>query len=171
MWRPQTFYPSPHVEFAVKALVALVLALLLSGCAGSTPNEPGPTTQEPPARPPPKQIFEQTGNDPTCTQVLNGERRFTFIVDEGYDRLEVSWHASGLGQVGYEIRGPNGRVIGLDPYNPGDQPCNHAHTGGHEEVPAVPGEYAVIVNATGVIGWHLLVNEVAANATGEPHHH
>lgn len=152
------------------SLAGLVLIVLLAGCA-SSPDVPGPTDgSDDPSSLRPRQVFEQEGNNPQCTDVLAGTREFSFDVDAGYNHIEVSWHASGLGNVGYEIRGPNGTVASVADYNPANQPCNHDHGAAPEAHPAPPGAYTIVVRNQGILGWHLQINElVGENATHEGH--
>jgi hypothetical protein len=153
-----------------RGLLLASFLLLAAGCTSMPPTS-GPTdgTDAMPSLPP-KQVFEHEGNNAQCTDVLTGTATFQFTVDPGYTHIEVSWHASGLGMVGYEIRGPNGTVSSAADRNPGDQPCNHAHSGDVEKDPVAPGTYDVTVRNQGILGWHLLVNEVANVSAGEHHH-
>jgi len=156
----------------VRVLAVLVLAVALSGCAAKTPTGEVPSSSPSPTHPVPKQILSQEGNNAQCTDVLKGEARVPFKVDEGYDTLEVTWHASGLGMVGYDILSPDGtKIQGVADSNPGNQPCNHLHEGGAVEVAITPGEYTAVVRNAGVLGWHLLVNEKVAGDPMAEHHH
>lgn len=150
------------------AVAPLVLLLTLAGCAGTDPrDEDAESTNPSPTAPAPRQLVEHQGNTDQCTEVLRDPVRIPFEVVSGYDRLEVSFHASGLGQVGYTLRGPGGVVVDeVADHNPGNQPCSHAHAGGSKEHAASPGAYEIEVRNVGILGWHLLVNERAsANAT------
>lgn len=156
------------------APVLLALTLLVAGCAG----RPGPerTTDEdeptPTPPPPPKELVSEVGNA-RCMEVLTGNRTFDFQVEDRYDRMEVSFHASGLGRVGYEVRGPNDTLVtDLPDYNPANQPCSHAHEGNITTFTATPGAYRATVRQLGLVGWHLQVNERASqNNTTAPGHH
>ncbi len=142
---------------------------LAAGCAdnGAT-DDPGPTDEPGPPVPPPKQVLEREGNNAQCSDVLTGAQTLPFTVESGYSLIEVSFHASGLGNVGYEIRDANGtRLVEEPPYNPTNQPCDHAHEGGFDTHAASSGEYTIVVQNQGIVGWHLIINQVATpgNAT------
>lgn len=152
------------------AIVALVLASALAGCSSDQggPEPTGSTSDF--RRPPPREVFSEQGNNAQCTEVLAGEQVYDFAVEEGYDTIEVQFHASGLGQVGYEITGPDGAVVADVPdSNPQSQPCTHGHSGLVESFPATPGAYQATVRNTGILGWIFVVNEVStARATPSP---
>jgi hypothetical protein len=116
-------------------------------------------------------VLAKQGNNNACTEVLRDAQRFPFKVDAGYSHIEVSWHASGHGFVGYEIKGPNGTVVDVPDANPGNTPCDHStHTGGTTNLYAVAaGDYEAIVRNTGILGWTLSINEVV-QPTDAAHH-
>lgn len=153
-------------------VTAAIVLLLLSGCtgrdAGDNPTDPGPTE---PIKPPPKQVLSKEGNA-ECAGVVKDPVTFDFVIEEQYHVLELAFHASGLGNVGLELRDSNGTVIHEIPdYNPGNQPCTHAHEGAADLLMNGPGAYEVTVRNTGIVAWHLIVNELAgdANATHAGH--
>lgn len=121
---------------------------------------------------PPKQLLSREGNNAQCTEVLSGEVRIPFTLEEGYDVLEVTWHATGLGNVGFDILAPDGaKLHGVPDSNPSSQPCNHLHEGGAQEVPAAPGDFVAVVRNVGILSWHLQINEKVAGEATPDHAH
>lgn len=153
-------------------LVALVAA---AGCLQSDAPAPGPSPSMAPLPPPVKQVLSLEGNNALCSEVLTNPTTAPFDLEDAYDQLEVTWHASGLGQVRYEIHSPDGSLVDSMPdTNPTNQPCTHAHEGGAKTLSGLkPGRYEATVYNTGILGWHLLVNEKSSqsNATGGEHPH
>lgn len=143
----------------------LVLLAAVSGCTQDPAPEPGPTPSPTPDPLAPVQLLEAQGNNDQCTNVLVDDATYAFTVPSGYHEIEVSFHASGLGQVGYEIRDANGTVVASrDDENPTNQPCTHAHSGASGRYTAPPGDYDVSVRNLGILGWHLVVTARAAEA-------
>lgn len=149
----------------------LVLSLSLAGCA-STATPTLPTSSVEATHLPTRELVAKEGNDMGCDQVLTGESPFPFKVEPGYDQIEVAFHPSGVGNVGLSILDANAHEVGGVPdADPESQPCNHDHTAGVLTYDAQPGNYTAVVRNTGLVDWHLSVNEKVHDAAASEHHH
>lgn len=156
----------------MRRFALLIGLVLLAGCTSGPPADetPGPTTPSEPPPPAPRQLLSKEGNNAQCTDVLRDPQTFDFQVDEGFDQLVVEFHASGVGNVGYSITGPNFTKEKSD-YNPQNQPCNHAHDGKGDLFEGVSaGNYTITVRNLGIVGWHLSVDEKSSRSNASAGH-
>lgn len=149
-----------------------VLLLAFAGCSSEAPapsTSPSPTPTPPST--PPVEAFSHEANNPQCTEVLTTPYTAEFTVPENYTRIEVIWHAQGVGQVGFEIKNPNGTVIvSKGDENPATACGAHAHPPG-QVLAVAPGTFDLTVRNTGAIGWLLIVTALGpeGNATHPDH--
>ena len=150
-----------------------IILMVLAGCASNVPDATAPpsspTTPTPPS-PAPLEVLNEERNNQACTDVLTEGFTGTFTVPENYTRVEIAWHATGTGQVGYEIRDGNDTVLASRPdENPGTG-CTHNH-GPSTMYDAAPGDFDVTVRSTGLVYWQLVViaHGPAGNASHEDH--
>ena len=155
-----------------RSLALALLALLVAGCSSAPDTTPTGTDPPPTPHLPPKGILSKQGNNDVCTEVLSGSQSYPFEVEAGYDTIEVTWHANGLGQVGFDVKDSAGNnLLRRADENPGTEPCDHNHTPESTNITAPPGRYEATVRNAGIIYWLLTVNERQANDTTPGMHH
>lgn len=169
-----TIYSAKGSEIPVRflAIAAVAATLALAGCVG-TQSPPGSTTLQTPVpiSLPPQQVLSKE-NMATCPEAITGAS-WDFKIDPHYDRIQVEFHHSGVGQIGLKIQDSGGSNQLIIPANAdASQPCTHAHEGSPQAVSLPAGTYRAVMEGAGVLGYHLTIVEFSTTGdAADPHHH